>query len=302
MTYLHQIDPIALSIGPLQIHWYGIMYLLGFGAAWFLGRSRTLAGRLPGVDMNGFSDLLFYAMLGVVIGGRVGYMLFYGFSELVAHPLSLFKVWEGGMSFHGGLLGVLVAVLWWSRKSRLPFFDVVDFVAPLVPLGLGFGRLGNFVGGELWGKFTEAGWGVIFPHAPLSDIPAGQPAMEQLMTSAQIQQQYAAGLLDRYARHPSQLYEAFLEGLVMFVVLWTFSMKPRRRYAVSGLFALMYGIFRFSVEFVRMPDNDLYVAWGWLTRGQILSLPLVALGLFLLWLSRRAPVLQPVPPVAEAAK
>ncbi len=302
MTYLHQIDPIALSIGPLQIHWYGIMYLLGFGAAWFLGRSRTLAGRLPGVDMNGFSDLLFYAMLGVVIGGRVGYMLFYGFSELVAHPLSLFKVWEGGMSFHGGLLGVLVAVLWWSRKSRLPFFDVVDFVAPLVPLGLGFGRLGNFVGGELWGKFTEAGWGVIFPHAPLSDIPAGQPAMEQLMTAAQIQQQYAAGLLDRYARHPSQLYEAFLEGLVMFVVLWTFSMKPRRRYAVSGLFALMYGIFRFSVEFVRMPDNDLYVAWGWLTRGQILSLPLVALGLFLLWLSRRAPVLQPVPPVAEAAK
>ena len=302
MTYLHQIDPIALSIGPLQIHWYGIMYLLGFGAAWFLGRSRTLAGRLPGVDLNGFSDLLFYAMLGVVIGGRVGYMLFYAFPELVAHPLSLFKVWEGGMSFHGGLLGVLVAVLWWSRKSRLPFFDVVDFVAPLVPLGLGFGRLGNFVGGELWGKFTEAGWGVIFPHVPLSDIPAGQPAMEQLMTSAQIQQQYAAGLLDRYARHPSQLYEAVLEGVVMFAVLWSFSMKPRHRYAVSGLFALLYGIFRFCIEFVRMPDNGVYVAFGWLTRGQILSLPLVAVGLCLLWLSRRAPVLQPLPPAAEPAK
>ena len=302
MTYLHQIDPIALSIGPLQIHWYGIMYLLGFGAAWFLGRSRTLAGRLPGVDMNGFSDLLFYAMLGVVIGGRVGYMLFYGFSELVAHPLSLFKVWEGGMSFHGGLLGVLVAVLWWSRRARLHFFDVVDFVAPLVPLGLGFGRLGNFVGGELWGKFTEAGWGVVFTHAPLSDIPAGQPALEQLMDAAQIRQQYAAGLLDRYARHPSQLYEALLEGVVMFAVLWSFSLKPRRRYAVSGLFALLYGVFRFCIEFVRMPDNGAYVAFGWLTRGQILSLPLVAVGLCLLWLSRRAPVLQPLPPAAEPAK
>jgi phosphatidylglycerol:prolipoprotein diacylglycerol transferase len=187
-------------------------------------------------------------------------------------------------------------------QARLHFFDVVDFVAPLVPLGLGFGRLGNFVGGELWGKFTDAGWGVIFPHAPLSDIPAGQPAMEQLMTTAQIQQQYAAGLLDRYARHPSQLYEAALEGVVMFAVLWSFSMKPRHRYAVSGLFSLLYGIFRFSIEFVRMPDNGVYVAFGWLTRGQILSLPLMVAGLFLLWLSRRAPVLQAAPAVRENAK
>ncbi|WP_434026293.1 prolipoprotein diacylglyceryl transferase [[Pseudomonas] boreopolis] len=301
MTYLHDIDPIAFSLGPVQVHWYGLMYLLGFLAAWWLGRLRIRAGRLPGVDANGFSDLLFYAMLGVVLGGRIGYMLFYAFGALVQNPLVLFKVWEGGMSFHGGLLGVLVAVAWWARKHRLHIFDVVDFIAPLVPLGLGFGRLGNFIGGELWGKFTQAGWGVIFPHAPLSDIPAGQPAMEQLMSVAQIQQQYAAGLLDRYARHPSQLYEAALEGLVMFAAIWLFSLKPRARYAVSGLFALLYGVFRFTVEFVRMPDNGVYVAFGWLTRGQILSLPLIAVGLFLLWLSRRAPVLQPVP-AAEAAK
>lgn len=301
MIYLHQIDPIAFSLGPVQVHWYGLMYLLAFVTAWWLGRLRVRAGRLPGVNQDGFSDLLFYAMLGVVLGGRIGYMLFYALGDFLHNPLILFKVWEGGMSFHGGLLGVLVAVLWWSRRARLSFFDVVDFVAPLVPLGLGFGRIGNFIGGELWGKFTGTGWGVIFPRAPLADLPPGQPAMEQVLSAAQIQQQYAAGLLDRYARHPSQLYEALLEGLVLFAVLWLFSAKPRHRYAVSGLFALLYGLFRFGVEFVRMPDNDLYVAWGWLTRGQILSLPLIVLGLVLLALSRRAPVLQPLPPVAEKA-
>lgn len=301
MTYLHDINPIAISLGPLQVHWYGVMYLLGFLAAWALGRLRIRAGRLPGVDQNGFSDLLFYAMLGVVLGGRIGYMFFYAFDTLLANPLALLRVWEGGMSFHGGLLGVLVALAWWARKHRTHMFDVVDFVAPLVPLGLGFGRLGNFVGGELWGKFTQAGWGVIFPHAPLQDIPAGQPPMQELLSATQIQQQYAAGLLDRYARHPSQLYEFVLEGLVMFVALWLFSLKPRARYAVSGLFALLYGVFRFAVEFVRMPDNGVYLAFGWFTRGQLLSLPLIAVGLFLFWLSRRAPVLQPVP-VAEPAK
>lgn len=293
MIYLHDIDPIAFSLGPLPVHWYGVMYLLGFAAAWWLGRLRIRAGRLPGVDFNGFSDLLFYSMLGVVLGGRIGYMLFYGFEALLQNPLALFKIWEGGMSFHGGLLGVLVATAWWTRKYRQPVFDVVDFIAPLVPLGLGFGRLGNFIGGELWGRFTGTGWGVIFPHAPLVDVPGGQPAMQALMTPSLIQQQYAAGLLDRYARHPSQLYEALLEGVVMFIVLWTFSRKPRHRYAVSGLFALLYGLFRFAIEFVRMPDNGVYVAFGWLTRGQLLSLPLVAVGLLLLWLSRRAPVLQP---------
>jgi len=292
VIYLHHIDPIAFSLGPVQVHWYGLMYLAGFLAAWGLGRSRIRAGRLPGVDMNGFSDLLFYAMLGVVIGGRVGYMLFYAFDAFIANPLVLFKVWEGGMSFHGGLLGVLAGCLWWVRRQRLHFFDVMDFVAPLVPLGLGFGRLGNYIGGELWGKYTGAGWGVIFPKAEQS--LAGLPW-------DQVQAQYAAGALDRLARHPSQLYEALLEGLVMFAVLWLYSARPRARYAVSGLFALLYGLFRFLVEFVRMPDNGIYVAFGWLTRGQILSLPLIALGLWLLWLSRRAPVLQPAAIAKENA-
>jgi len=292
VIYLHHIDPIAFSLGPVQVHWYGLMYLAGFLSAWWLGRQRIRAGRLPGVDMNGFSDLLFYAMLGVVVGGRVGYMLFYAFDVFLANPLSLFKVWEGGMSFHGGLLGVLAGCLWWVRRHRLHFFDVMDFVAPLVPLGLGFGRLGNYVGGELWGKYTNAGWGVIFPRAEegLQNLPWEQ-----------IQAQYASGALDRLARHPSQLYEALLEGLVMFAVLWFYSARPRARYAVSGLFALLYGVFRFLIEFVRMPDNGVYVAFGWLTRGQILSLPLIALGLWLLWLSRRAPVLQPVPLAKEGA-
>jgi phosphatidylglycerol:prolipoprotein diacylglycerol transferase len=301
MIYLHAIDPIAFSLGPVQVHWYGLMYLLAFLSAWALGRARIRAGRLPGVDMNGFSDLLFYGMLGVVLGGRIGYMLFYGMDALLANPLNLFKVWEGGMSFHGGLLGVLIACAWWMRRRRLPLFDVIDFAAPLVPLGLGFGRIGNFVGGELWGKFTHAGWGVIFPQAPLQDVPAGLPPLQQLMSAAQIRQDYAAGLLNVYARHPSQLYEALLEGLLLFAAVWAFSRKPRARYAVSGLFALLYGVFRFLVEFVRMPDNGIYVAFGWLTRGQILSLPLIAVGLWLLWLSRRAPVLQPVP-LVEAGK
>lgn len=282
MIYLHQIDPIALSLGPLKLHWYGLMYLLGFIAAWWLGRRRIDAGRLPGVDANGFSDLLFYAMLGVVLGGRLGYILFYGFEGFLANPLSIFKVWEGGMSFHGGLLGVMTAALWWSRKQRMHFFDTMDFVAPLVPLGLGFGRLGNFIGAELWGKYTGAGWGVIFPT---------DPALKGY-TAEQLQALYATGALDKFARHPSQLYQAFLEGLVMFVALWWFSSKPRPRYAVSGVFALLYGVFRFLVEFVRVPDEQLqYLAFGWLTMGQLLSFPLILLGVYLLWLSRRSPTL-----------
>ena len=295
MIVLHQIDPIALSLGPLQVHWYGIMYLLGFAAAWFLGRHRIRAGCLPGVDANGYGDLMFYAMLGVVLGGRIGYVLFYAFEGFLENPLMLFKVWEGGMSFHGGLLGVFLAIAWWARRHRLHVFDVVDFVAPLVPPGLGFGRLGNYIGGELWGKYTQAGWGVIFPRAEkeLANLDA-----------AQLQAQYASGALDHFARHPSQLYQATLEGLVLFCALWWFSRRPRPRYAVAGLFALLYGLFRFVVEFVRVPDAQLgYLAFGWLTMGQVLSLPLVALGLFWLWRSRRAPTLQPQParPAKETA-
>ncbi|SKA09096.1 prolipoprotein diacylglyceryl transferase [Novilysobacter spongiicola] len=292
MIILHQIDPIALALGPLQIHWYGIMYLLGFGVAWWLGRRRIRQGRLPGVDEQAFGDLLFYGMLGVVLGGRLGYVFFYAFDELLGDPLMLVRIWEGGMSFHGGLLGVVAAAIWWARRHQLHFFDVADFIAPLVPAGLGFGRIGNYIGGELWGKFTGAGWGVVFP---------GAPELSR-MSAEQVSQQFAAGALDGFARHPSQLYQAALEGLVMFVVLWWFSRQPRPRYAVAGLFALMYGGFRFLVEFVRVPDAQLgYLAFGWLTMGQLLSLPLIAIGLYWLWRSRRSPVLQPAPAATPGA-
>lgn len=295
MTILHQIDPIAVQLpqlGPFHpsVHWYGLMYLLAFGVAWLLGRSRIRAGRLPGVSVEQFGDLLFYGIVGVILGGRIGYVLFYAFGDLLRDPLMLIKVWDGGMSFHGGLLGVLVAAWWWTRRQGLHFFDVMDFVAPWVPPGLGFGRIGNYIGAELWGKYTQAGWGVVFPTDPAF----------RGWSAERLQSEFATGALDQFARHPSQLYQACLEGLVMFVVLWWFSRKPRPRYAVSGLFALLYGMFRFIVEFVRVPDAELgYLAFGWLTMGQVLSLPLIALGLFLLWRSRSAPTLQPVPTAAD---
>jgi len=287
--YFVDLNPIAISLGPVQVRWYGIMYVIGIGIAWWLGNRRRAAGRLP-VSADQFSDLTFYVALGVIFGGRIGYMVFYDTAELIQHPTSLFRVWEGGMSFHGGLLGVLLATLWWARRSKLNFFDVVDFIAPIVPIGLGLGRLGNFIGGELWGRHTDLPWGMIFPRA-----------LESLGKSKdELYQMYLAGELDRAARHPSQLYEFCLEGVVLFAVLWIYSRKPRPRYAVSGLFALLYGIFRFSVEFVREPDLQLgFIAFDWLTMGQILSLPLIAIGLFLLWLSRSAPT--PVPPAASAA-
>ena len=297
MVYLHTIDPIALRLGPLQVHWYGIMYLLGFLVAWWLGRQRIRQGRLPGVDANGFGDLLFNCMLGVILGGRIGYVLFYAFPEFVANPLMLVRIWEGGMSFHGGLLGVLAASWWWSRKHKLHYFDTVDFVAPLVPAGLGFGRLGNYIGGELWGKYTGGGWGVIFPHA--------EPTLSGV-NPALLQTQAASGSLDMLARHPSQLYQALLEGLVLFLVLWVASRRPRPRYTIAGLFALLYGCFRFMVEFVRVPDALMgdggYVALGLLKFGQRMCLPLLVVGLFWLWKARSQPTLQPVPvPVPATA-
>jgi len=279
MIVLNQIDPIALDLGPVQVHWYGVMYLLAFATAWWLGRIRIRAGRLPGVDMNAFGDLMFYGMLGVVLGGRIGYVLFYAFGDFMQNPLMLFKVWEGGMSFHGGLLGVFVASWWWARRHRLAFFDVMDFVAPWVPPGLGFGRIGNYIGGELWGKPTGADWGVIFPRALPPELAGLDPAA--------LRAQFENGALNAFARHPSQLYEAALEGLVMFCILWWYSRKPRPRYAVSGLFALLYGVFRFLIEFVRVPDEQLqYLAFGWVTMGQVLSVPLIVVGLFWLWLAR----------------
>lgn len=283
MHYFVDFDPIAFSIGPLAVHWYGIMYLVAFASFWYLGERRRRLGRLP-VGPTAFSDLVFYGAIGVILGGRVGYMLFYGTADLIENPLSLFKIWEGGMSFHGGLLGVFAAMWLWSRRNGLHFFDVMDFVASLVPIGLGVGRFGNFVGGELWGRHTDVDWGMIFPRA----IETAGHSFEQLKAMA------AAGQLDHEARHPSQLYQMALEGVLLFCILYVVSMKPRPRYLISGLFALFYGIFRFGVEFVREPDAQLgYLAWGWLTMGQVLSLPLIAIGLVWILMSRRAPTLEP---------
>ena len=281
MTVLHDINPVALPLPfwPHGIHWYGIMYLLGFAVAFFLGRSRIRKGRFADISEERFSDLLFNGMLGVIIGGRVGYVLFYAWHEFIANPLFLFKINEGGMSFHGGLLGVMAAVAIWSYQNKKHVFDTLDFIAPLVPAGLGFGRLGNYIGGELWGRLTGKDWGVIFPNALPAEL-ASKP-MQQLHALND------AGLLTPYARYPSQLAQALLEGLAMFVILYIYSNKPRPRYAVSGLFALCYGVFRFAIEFLREPDRGIgFIAWGWLTMGQLLSLPLVLVGLALLAASR----------------
>jgi len=289
MIYLHQIDPVAVHFPAITvfgqtfqpaIHWYGLAYFVGFVMAWWLGRRRIVAGFLPGVSAQQFGDLLYYGMLGVILGGRLGYVLFYAFGDFLQNPAMLVRVWDGGMSFHGGLLGVLLSSWLWSRRQRLDFIDTMDFVAPLVPIGLGLGRIANFIGAELWGKYTQANWGVIFP----TDPALFGWSREQLHAA------HAARALDTFARHPSQLYQASLEGLALFCILWWFSSHSRPRHAVSGMFALCYGIFRFTVEFVRVPDADIgYLAFGWLTMGQILSLPLVVLGLYLLWRARTSP-------------
>ena len=284
--YLVQFNPVAFHLGPVQVHWYGLMYLLGFFSVALLGEYRRRRGRLP-VSRETLSDLFFYGMLGVIVGGRVWYMLFYyagGIGWIWHEPLALFRVWDGGMSFHGGLLGVLTAGWWWSRRQRLHFFDTIDFVAPLVPIGLGLGRLGNFINGELWGKPTTLPWGMLYPQAHADDIAY---VVAHPLWAATLQQ--FGGL----PRQPSELYELGLEGVTMFAVLWLVSLKPRPRYLVSGLFALMYGCFRIAVEFVRLPDPQLGYLLGtsWVTMGQLQSLPLVVVGLWLLALSRRSPTL-----------
>ncbi len=246
-----RLDPVAFSLGPLSVHWYGLMYLCGFLSGWALGRLR--ARSLPGWTPRLVDDFVTWAMLGVVLGARIGYALFYDFAAYLHDPLEIFRVWNGGMSFHGGLLGVLFAVWLFARRRGLPFVAVVDFTAPLIPPGLFFGRLGNFINAELWGAPTALPWGMVFPGA--GPLP----------------------------RHPSQLYEALLEGLVLFVIVWLYSSKPRPLGRVSGLFAVLYGLFRFGVEFIREPDAHLgYLAFGWLTMGQILCLPLLIVGFWLL--------------------
>jgi phosphatidylglycerol:prolipoprotein diacylglycerol transferase len=280
LNYPH-IDPIALSLGPLelaghtlgplQVHWYGLMYLLGFAGAWLLAMRRAA---LPGAPVTRarIEDLIMYGAMGVIIGGRCGYVLFYNFDRFMVEPMWLFRVWEGGMAFHGGMLGVFVAMWIFSLRVRQPFFAVTDFIAPLVPLGLGFGRIGNFIGQELWGRPTDVAWGMVFPRDPL-------------------------GLV----RHPSQLYQALLEGLVLFIILYWFSARPRPRAAVSGLFLLGYGSFRIAGEFMREPDAHIgFELLGWVTRGQLLSLPMVVAGAaLLLWAYRHKLRGQPSVPASS---
>ena len=239
------IDPILLDLGPLKLRWYGLMYVIGFVIAWWLARKRS-AQPWSVVTYEQVDDLIFYCMLGVILGGRLGYVFFYGLDNLAADPLYLVKITEGGMSFHGGLVGVMLAMWFYARKLKTSMWSLWDFVAPLAPLGLFFGRIGNFINGELWGKPTDLPWG----------FKVGNQVL-----------------------HPSMLYEAILEGLVVFVIVWFFSAKQRPPMSVSGLFLLLYGVFRFLVEFVRVPDAHLgYLFAEWITMGQVLSTPMILLG------------------------
>lgn len=249
-------DPIAVSLGPVQVHWYGIMYLIGFAGAWWLARVR--AGR-PGstwtaVDVD---DFIFFAMLGVILGGRVGYVLFYGLGYWTQDPLYIFKIWEGGMSFHGGLAGVLISIALFAKRRGRRVADVFDFAAPIPGIGLLAGRIGNFINGELWGKPTDVPWGFV---------------------------------VNGVGRHATQLYEAALEGVLLFAVLWWFTATPRPRLAPSGVFLTLYGGSRILVEFWRIPDAHIgYLAGGWVTMGMALSAPLLLAGIALLVMAYRSP-------------
>ena len=255
-----QFDPVALQLGPVAVHWYGLMYLVAFIQVIVLGRWCIKYRPWGGWDAKMLDDVLFYGVLGVILGGRLGYVLFYKPGDYFAHPLDIFKVWQGGMSFHGGFLGVTLAMMLFAHRHKLRWLAVTDFIAPLVPLGLAAGRLGNFINGELWGRPTDLPWGMIFPQAG-----------------------------DGIPRHPSQLYEFAGEGLLLFTILWLFSKKPRPMGAVSGVFLIGYGSLRFLVEFAREPDSFLGLLNLGLSMGQWLSLPMIIAGVILLaWSQRRA--------------
>ena len=267
-------DPVALAfgpftiagmtLGPFAIRWYGIMYIVAFVLVIVLGKKRARENMLTGWRAVDVDDMLYFGVFGVILGGRLGYVLFYKPMYYLAHPLEIFAVWQGGMSFHGGFIGVLVAMWFFARGRRKRWLDVMDFVAPLCPLGLAAGRLGNFINAELWGRPTNGSWGMVFPN------------------------------VDNLPRHPSELYEFALEGIVLFILLWTFSKRPRPMGAVSGLFLVGYGVARFICEYAREPDDFLgYLALG-LTMGQWLSLPMIVAGVIMMaWAYRRAGRAQP---------
>jgi len=267
------IDPVALALGPVKIHWYGLMYLFAFGSAWWLGKRRaSQQGAL--VKPEQIDDLVFYGALGAVLGGRVGSVIFYNFDSFLDNPLYLLKIWEGGMSFHGGFIGVALAMEFYRRKLGCRFFELTDFIAPLVPLGLAAGRLGNFINAELWGAPANLPW-------------AMKLSCEQFPPDRYID---FAGPLCYSARHPSQLYEMLLEGILLFIALWLISAKPRPYMTVTGYFMLLYGLARSGVEFIRLPDAHIgyLLNTDWLTRGIVLSLPMIIVGLILLVLAKRS--------------
>jgi len=255
-----QIDPVAIHLGPLGIHWYGLMYLIGFMSLLYLGKWRVRQHPESDWKTSDIDDILFFGALGVIFGGRLGYVVFYQPDYFIHHPLEIFALWQGGMSFHGGFLGVLAAMWFFARKveKKSPgkkWLGIMDFVAPLVPIGLGAGRMGNFINGELWGRPTDLPWAMVFPK------------------------------VDSLPRHPSQLYEFGLEGVALFVLLWWYSSKPRPTGAVSALFLIGYGTSRFLVEFAREPDGFLGPLLFGMSMGQWLSLPMILLGI---WMLRRA--------------
>ena len=250
------IDPVILDLGIVKIYWYGVMYLLAFLAAYLLAKYR--ANLTHNWSPQHVDDLIFFGALGAVLGGRLGYMVFYTLPSFLANPLIFLDFQNGGMSFHGGFLGVLLAMILFNRKSKKSFFQTTDFIAPLVPLGLAFGRIGNYINAELWGKITTSAWGVYSPDQ--------------------------SGVWAK--RYPTQLLEAFLEGVVLFFILWFFSNKNRPLMATSSLFLIFYGFFRFIIEFIRVPDAQLgYLAFEWLTMGQLLSVPMLLVGIYLYYRS-----------------
>ncbi|OGT21025.1 MAG: prolipoprotein diacylglyceryl transferase [Gammaproteobacteria bacterium RIFCSPHIGHO2_02_FULL_42_13] len=253
MLIYPKMNPIAFHIGPLAVHWYGLMYLVSFILGWLLASYRVKKYNLSYTNEQ-LADWLFYIALGILLGGRIGYMLFYDFSNFIHAPWIIVQIWQGGMSFHGGLLGG-IAALWFSTyKAKHSFFELTDFVAPFVPIGLAAGRIGNFINGELFGRVTNVPWAMVYP--------LGGPM----------------------PRHPIEIYEALLEGVLLFIILWVYSMKPRPRMALSGVFLLFYGLFRCLAEFFRQPDPQLgFIAWHWLTMGMALSVPMILGGIFLLW-------------------
>ena len=253
MTYI-AIDPVVVDLGFVKVHWYGVMYLLSFLTVFILAKYRIKVTKNTSWDKKQLADLVFYGVIGTIVGGRSGYIIFYQLNSLAVDPLMFFRIWNGGMSFHGGLLGVIFAMFVFAKQNGKTFFKVADFVTPLIAPGLFFGRIANYINSELWGKVTTSSFGV---YAKVNGL-----------------------WINRY---PSQLYEALLEGVVLFLILWIYSNKRRPEMAVSSLFLIFYGIFRFLIEFVRAPDGHIgYLAWGWLTMGQVLSLPMAIVGVFML--------------------